>query len=784
MLRRIQEPVVWVSGLLLFFFVAGGSWLAMRLTGQDPALETPEEIQQEVPEELERHREAFQSGVEAVLRNDGEEAAKSLASFELEGHAVEEYRLYYLANALELDNRHGESRRTLGKLWERGPRMVYRSDSGFHLASKYSEGGYWYEAQSVLNRLLEGGEAPAVEALARQRLLDVHLASGNLAGVVAAAHSMIVQTPGAPQAETAELIVKAVRDVPPKTPLPLDLSERIDRARNLTGQGRADAAVALLQPIDAESLPSPLAERVLLARGEALRAAGRYRDSEEALSTLFSSYFKYAIPALEASWKNNMALGDAIKDVETRTRTVRKRVGTVKVRQKGKLVSKPRYRNVRETVQVKIKEAAEKKEHHDRLVSERLKDLLELPLETELRIRVLETLIARAEAKGQDEYMKELIPRVVRLDSSLDPGLQWFWDKAWAAYRRGDMAGAAEDLEFIFSTYTNPNIRRQARYWYARTLERRGEGQKAKEIYQSLVEVPYTDVYALFAVQRGAKQQPVNPLQSPFAGPVGQHWNRVVEQALPPELELAWELNVLGLARDARAEIRRHQNRSNRMFSNAILADLYYADGALLLTSRALRRAFPEIGTAEQNRVPPRYLRMYYPTLYHDHVERFAEKRSLDPALPMAIILQESNYEPTVRSGAGAVGLMQVMPPTAREIADRIGLATRDLTDPAYNIELGVYYIKHLLNLMEGNDLLAIASYNAGMGNVGRWKREGRSKPFDELIEDIPFSETRGYVKRVTLYRSAYDQIRKIPNQQAARDSEPESWLSAASAAH
>jgi peptidoglycan lytic transglycosylase len=170
---------------------------------------------------------------------------------------------------------------------------------------------------------------------------------------------------------------------------------------------------------------------------------------------------------------------------------------------------------------------------------------------------------------------------------------------------------------------------------------------------------------------------------------------------------------------------------------------------------RSARRAFPQLATVEQDSVPPYFLKMYYPLKYQDAIVKNAKKNDVDPYLVMGLIHQESTFNPLARSPVGAVGLMQLMPPTAKELARRVH-SSSNVEDPEVNIRLGTLYFRQLVNIFRGASLLAVASYNAGMGNVLRWRRAAPRKPMDEFIESMPFPETRNYVKRVTMLSASY----------------------------
>ena len=145
------------------------------------------------------------------------------------------------------------------------------------------------------------------------------------------------------------------------------------------------------------------------------------------------------------------------------------------------------------------------------------------------------------------------------------------------------------------------------------------------------------------------------------------------------------------------------------------------------------------------------------PLRHEDIIRQQAADKRLDPALIAAVIYQESKFRPRT-SAAGAEGLMQILPSTAKFIARRSGgtaFVPSDLGTPQVNIAYGSYYLRYLLNRYDDNETLAIAAYNAGETNVARWIREaGGAEHFDPA--DIPFPETRAYVKNVEQHEKDY----------------------------
>ena len=133
-------------------------------------------------------------------------------------------------------------------------------------------------------------------------------------------------------------------------------------------------------------------------------------------------------------------------------------------------------------------------------------------------------------------------------------------------------------------------------------------------------------------------------------------------------------------------------------------------------------------------------------------MEKYSEENGLDKYLVYAVIKAESNFNPNVKSNADARGLMQLMEGTAVErsnVIDNEDVEAYDLYDPETNIKLGTSYLSYLLNLYDGNTVLAIIAYNAGLGNVQQWIKDGVIQSDGSDIENIPFKETENYVRKM-----------------------------------
>jgi soluble lytic murein transglycosylase len=150
-----------------------------------------------------------------------------------------------------------------------------------------------------------------------------------------------------------------------------------------------------------------------------------------------------------------------------------------------------------------------------------------------------------------------------------------------------------------------------------------------------------------------------------------------------------------------------------------------------------------------------------YPIKYQDEVKVSSEKYGIDPHLILAVIRVESSFDPYQESNRGAVGLMQIMPDTAKWIVEhkKESLTKLDqLHSPIINIDLGTWFLYALNKEFKGNWISTLAAYNAGPGNVNKWIKDGW-EPSMDTIQDIPFGETRHYVQRVFYYLKKYKWI-------------------------
>ena len=151
--------------------------------------------------------------------------------------------------------------------------------------------------------------------------------------------------------------------------------------------------------------------------------------------------------------------------------------------------------------------------------------------------------------------------------------------------------------------------------------------------------------------------------------------------------------------------------------------------------------------------------KLIFPMAFEDLIIAYAHENHLPVSLVAAVIWCESRFHPEAVSSAGACGLMQLTPPTFRELAAELGLPINcNILDPNANIRCGTAYLQKLLDLFPELPT-ALAAYNAGIGNVTKWLADPRYSHDGRTLHTIPFAETRGYVKRVLAVQKLYEKL-------------------------
>ncbi|HEX8375467.1 MAG TPA: transglycosylase SLT domain-containing protein, partial [Geminicoccaceae bacterium] len=328
------------------------------------------------------------------------------------------------------------------------------------------------------------------------------------------------------------------------------------------------------------------------------------------------------------------------------------------------------------------------------------------------------------------------------------------WLAGWIALRfLKDPASARRHFERLSAGVTTQISRGRAGYWAGRAAEQAGDRVGAREWYRRASAHPST-FYGQLAARKATVRLPaLVPLRARATEGARERLRRRDSAAVAAAL-----CRLDGGEADAALPFFRHLGHEAADDPDELraVAELAAECGRPDLVVIAAKAAAKEGAEPDPNTAFP------VPA-----VRGFrAEDRSLpDPALRIAIARQESQFDHRVGSPAGALGMMQLMPATAKAVCERLGLPyskTRLVRDAEYNVRLGSTYIKGQLDNYDGEAVLALAAYNAGPGRVAQWLREngdprgGSAERLVDWVEMIPFAETRNYVQRVVEAREVY----------------------------
>ena len=323
-----------------------------------------------------------------------------------------------------------------------------------------------------------------------------------------------------------------------------------------------------------------------------------------------------------------------------------------------------------------------------------------------------------------------------------EPGEEARFRAPWTYYMTRQYGRAA--ASFNAAKAADPAQRDAFDYWRARSLEKSGQLKAARVIYTRVAASIDSNYYPALAAAKVSALAPDLPAAH-AAGPSAGSAPAASEPARF-HLRRALVLRSLGLDELEAGELRALESyiAENPPLRDFMLAGFESAGAwydAILAATRLAKRGQLDPAVAE---------RVRYPLAYWEMMKKLAAARSLDPYLVVAISRQESLFNPKARSVSDALGLMQLLPSTARRVAAEHGLGPPqlDLFDPELNLKLGTAYLKDLFEMFNGDEFKSVAAYNGGEHAVQDWMRKFPGDD-DEWVENIGYRETREYVKKV-----------------------------------
>jgi soluble lytic murein transglycosylase len=351
------------------------------------------------------------------------------------------------------------------------------------------------------------------------------------------------------------------------------------------------------------------------------------------------------------------------------------------------------------------------------------------------------------------------------------------WKVAWEAW----VAGRSDVVPLLkeqIEKYPNDSRASSALFFLGRNAEKAGHPAEARAWYEQLSQQYQHYFYGVAGRQRietaGLAKVAADTETSSWLNTIAWPEHRDLTEttanaATRARIDRCRLLLSAGLPDTAQDEIAFGAKRDAEQ-PHLLALELARSMPSAFLSMRIMKIFSGDYLALPLENAPLKFWQMLFPLPYRDDVVRHAKERGLDPWLVAALIRQESEFNPSAKSHAGAYGLMQLMPPTGRELGRKDGVpvtTTSMLLNPELSIRLGTLYFKGQLGAWNGDLPQTLAAYNAGPGRLKQWLAWMSFKEPAEFIESIPFSETREYVQAVLrnadMYRALYDKPHPAP---------------------
>lgn len=322
------------------------------------------------------------------------------------------------------------------------------------------------------------------------------------------------------------------------------------------------------------------------------------------------------------------------------------------------------------------------------------------------------------------------------------------WNLLWIEYDSGNYDKALKHAQKHITTYKNTKASPAVHFWVGKYYENKNDKANAKEMYKTIMEKFPDSYYAFRAHGR------LNAINKGFD--MGWETNRLGR--LPVE-EMQISLPYTYKEIEQKFGPQTAEMILNGDYETAMLfvkddpfleSWVKYKDGATASSIVAARNAMGNTLDRPDPKDPK--WKLIYPIYYPDALNDNAEVNGLDPFLAISLLKEESYFNPYAVSSSNALGLMQVLPGTAKDIIrwKRLGsYCNKALFDPEENIKIGTAYLGHTKEFFDGNMLFSVAAYNAGPAAVKTWTKKLSTDDLDKFVENIPYTQTRDYVKKV-----------------------------------
>ncbi len=665
-----------------------------------------------------RNRVELLLGLLLGRQGRGEEAVPRLEQAAAGYPLLADYALFALAAIHRDAGRHAEAAGALQRLLDIEPTSVFAERASRKLPREYLEADDLPRAEQAAGKYLETYTHNGGRAAVWVTLGEVLLYSGRVEQAEQVFRRVWVELPASPESRQAKAFLDAIPTAPPLTP-----DEQFLRAATLYQQGQFGQALKELAPFAEADNPHEAQARFFL--GMSAFRLRQYSPAAQWLEPLVTAGTGDQVEALYWLARSFGRADDAEKFSQFMLRLVDEF---------------PQSRRADDALYLLGQAATDNGD-----------------------IAAGRTYLARLLAEYPKTSWKETA----------------LWLQGWLAYEAQDLPAALASWDRLLTEEAGSRLRAQALFWKGRVLEKLQQPAGATEAYRAILRDQFSQYYyqlrALERLMALAKENKIAKKKAELPA--------AATKAAPPKGKPVDELHAqkaralrgLGLDDEAADEYSEEartspENRAALAEACGAFLDLERYDKAVWLGTRILLPLYVQEG----GRPPIRgFWQCLYPLGHIALIRQQAKRLDLDPFFVTALIREESAFAPQAVSQAGARGLMQLMPQTARRVAKDNNLPMENpppLHTPEVNIRLGMIHLAELLRDNNGNLALTLAAYNAGTQAVRRWLDRYGFSDEAEFIENIPYSETRNYVKRVL---GTYEQYTRLYGSSAAAGRAP-----------
>ena len=305
------------------------------------------------------------------------------------------------------------------------------------------------------------------------------------------------------------------------------------------------------------------------------------------------------------------------------------------------------------------------------------------------------------------------------------------WEMFWYNYKKNNYKECLELAKTHKQKYLNSKDTPRIAYWSGRIYQKQNKKQQANDIFKKIISDDALSYYAFLSAKQLdnsddfiIKKQIPRPDDSVLLSKLFNNSKILYHLAINNDIDTLEEFKIQNEYIKSWISFKKRNYPQSIMFAK------------------------DEYSKKEKTKLSDYELNLIYPVLYEDEINKFALEYNISPYLFLSLIREESHFDKNARSRVGAIGLVQIMPDTAKYIHDE-SISRKDLYDK--NIETGAKYFNYLTNMYEGNVYMALLAYNAGPGKIKQWMNNDLVKHVetDAFVENIPYSETKNYIKKI-----------------------------------